>query len=147
VVSNHFSTLGRKVFVIIRRAICFYSVATNLGGAELSLLELLRELRSNEGIVSWVLVPKSKGPLLDQLKKYEIPYVVLPMPKFFFRMSRGTPLKSLLFFFISAPVLPIYLVRCINIIRKHNTALIYSTGIKCHALAAIMTLPSSCKLI
>ena len=137
------SDLERKIpqletAVSIKR-VCFYSVSTQLGGAEKSLLDLVKSLRRLEDakVEGWILFPKSKGPFVDEVKKEGIPYAVLPMPRFFLKMSRLTPWLSLLYGILAVPKMVIYLVRWTKLMRRRKVGLIQTNGLKCHLLAAL----------
>lgn len=121
------------------KTICFYSVATQLGGAERSLHDLVVGLQDNPslGYRPWVLFPKDKGPLIDLLAKAGVEVDVFPMPEGVLEMSRGTPLGSLRRGMLALPGMGPYLTRLTRMIRARKPAIIHTTGIKCHALGAI----------
>lgn len=122
------------------KTICYYSVATHLGGAERCLVELLVELRSrkNQDINPWVLLPKDSGPLVDLLRKEGFQFEALPMPAMFFKMSREQPLLALSLAIASVPGVIFYLISLARILSKRRPALIHATGIKCQAVSALV---------
>jgi len=126
------------------RTICYYAVATHLGGGERSLLDLLRGLKKKPelGYNPWVLLPKADGPLVEHLVSIGVDYDVLPLPKAFFEMSRGAPLVAFQQGLKSVPGMGIYLTKLILLLRRKKPALIHTNAIKCHALAAVVG-PSS----
>lgn len=124
--------------------ICFYNISTELGGAERSLLDLVTHLEvvSNGKFRPLVLLPKSSGSLIDQLKVAKIDYSILKMPRFFMKTSRETPVVSLLFGVLSLPALLGYCWRLCRLLKasqeRKEIRLIHTSGIKCHLLAGIL---------
>jgi glycosyltransferase involved in cell wall biosynthesis len=120
----------------VRKNIAFFVISTELGGAEKSLLDYLKVFKDQHPSVS-VVVPKSTGPLVDQINEYKIPVHVLPLPSFFLSLSRKNLLKSMLLalpaFFYSF----IYLFKIHLLIRKKKLNIIHSTGLKYHLLLGI----------
>lgn len=115
--------------------ICFYSVATQLGGAERSLLEYLRYVKqeTTEGIQ--LLLPKNNGALLEEVRKLGIQPEVLAMPS---ALLLGTRRKSL---FSQIKVIPAtfqYFFQLLRFLRKTQPDIIYTTGIKCHVFGALV---------
>ncbi len=115
--------------------ICFYSVATHLGGAERSLLEYLIFLKKKTNDEIDLLLPKGSGPLVEELTKNGISYTVFPMPKILLDSSRqnGFALVRSLF----SPVIPMYLFSLVRYFRSKSPDLVYTTGIKCHLFGTI----------
>ena len=124
-----------------KRTVCFYFVATHLGGAERSVLELLKGMQLNPdcGYQPIALVPKFEGALVDELKKLGIPLDIIPMPERFLSITRRKPLLSLLQGWYSLPTVPPYIFKVQSYFRTEKPDLIYSVGIKCHLFAAIIS--------
>lgn len=120
-----------------RPVICFYAVASHLGGAERSLLELLRGLSLNGRYEPWVVLP-GPGPLASELERIGVRTDVLEMPKRFLRLSRDTPLASLGAGALSVPEMALYLTKLAALLRSRKPSLIHTNAIKCHALAALV---------
>ncbi|MBI2711880.1 MAG: glycosyltransferase [Bdellovibrio sp.] len=119
-------------------SVCYYGVASHLGGAERSLLDLLIQLkRTGELSKSWVLLPKN-GPLVDELVQAEIPFQVLQMPALILKTTRGAPFKSILFGILGLPAFFTYCIRLILLLRRQKPDLIHTTGLKCHFIAAFL---------
>src|SRR5687767_8015419 len=114
--------------------ICFYCIATHLGGAEKSLLEIVSNLErgSNFRYQPWVLLPKEEGLLVDLLKERKIPYDVLKLPPSFMKISRRALLKSIIWGVLSLPAMVLYFARLVRKVRLENVVVIHTTGIKCH---------------
>lgn len=125
---------------VLLRTVCFYSVATHLGGAERSLLDLVRALRARPelGYEPWVLAPKPEGPLVDALRSHGIGVEALPMPPAFLAMSRQAPLESFQNGIVSIPGMALYLRGLGRKLAERAPALIHTTGVKCHALGAAL---------
>ncbi len=124
----------------VSKKICFYSIATHLGGAEKSLLDLVSYLgeRSQGAYQPWVLLPKATGPLIEILREKGIPTTVLPMPNRFLSLSREAPYRSVLLGIFIAPQLCIYAYRFCRILNAEKVSLLHSTGLKCHFVAALL---------
>ena len=129
-----------------RRRICFYSIATHLGGAEKSLLDIVIGLekssqgRSQNCYEPWLLLPKEDGPLIEELRARKIPFTVVPMPQTFLKLSRETPIKSLILVVLALPGLSLYFLKLIAALKSQNIRLFHTTGIKCHALSTLFGL-------
>lgn len=123
------------------RKIAFYSVATHLGGAERSLLDLVTRLEeASAGRYSpWLLLPKEGGELVDRLRAAGIPFGVVPMPGELLSLSRRSarraPLSHLARGVALAPGALGYIFQVEKHLRQEGGALVHTTGIKCHALS------------
>lgn len=119
------------------RTVCFYSIATHLGGAERSLLDLVTRLETRSGgkYRPWLLFPKNEGPLLELLAQRNISFSVLRMPTIFFATSRERPYQAVLRLIISVPAMFLYCLRLAKTLTSSKPAIIHTTGIKCHLLA------------
>ena len=119
------------------KTICFYCVATHLGGAERSLLDLVSRLekQSQYKYHPWIILPKKTGPLIDELQRLGIEHTLVEMPASFLRISRSKPIQSILSITATAPLMRGYLSRLKSEIEKRKPHLIHTTGIKCHLLS------------
>jgi len=115
--------------------ICFYSVSTELGGAERSLLEYLRYISKAEDCRAELLLPKASGPLRDEAIALGISCRVLPMPPALLAGSRQAGWRFMREFFRWQTYQ--YFFSLVAYFRATRPSLIYTTGIKCHALAAL----------
>lgn len=120
------------------RKVCFYSVASHLGGGERSLLELAIALKNRPelGYSPWVLLPRAEGLLVDRLRSAGIEHEVIPIPGGFYGMSRASLARALRSGMASLPAMGLYLARVRSRIVEKRPALIHSNGIKCHLLSA-----------
>lgn len=116
--------------------ICFYCIATHLGGAERSLLEILGNLKKQGDVELLIVLPKDSGPLIPELDKLQLPYSVIPLPKQILRISRKTPWLSMLLFTRGLADLWRYIREVSAFIDHARPVAIYTTGIKCHFLGA-----------
>ena len=119
------------------RRIAFYCVATHLGGAERSLLDLLTRLSaaSDGWYRPFCVLPQREGPLVDRLVDADVPFDVLPMPEPILGLSRSRPLRSLLQGALALPALRRYLRDLEGMVREAGAALVHTTGLKCHLLS------------
>ena len=120
----------------------FFVISTHLGGAERSLLDFIKEIKglSQDFLV---VVPKTKGPLVDELNALNIQIETLSLPQWLLKVSRKKPIYSLLI----TPLIPFflcaYLFKLGGFIRKQNIQKIHSTGLKFHALLCLYSLINS----
>lgn len=117
----------------VKKSVCFYAVATDLGGAEKSLLDLVCGLRESPEWSPWVLLPKDHGALVDEFRKYGIEYHTVGFPPSLFKVSRQN-FWSIFALIRSLPGLFSYLWRVKRLLLEKRPSLIHTTGIKCHLL-------------
>ena len=124
-----------------KKTVCFYQVATHLGGAERSFLTLVKGLKESKGssVTPWVLLPKKEGLLVDELKRLSIDYDVLEMPDSFFKMSRGAPLSATIRGLQSIPGMGMYLSQLSWLLKQRLPDLIHSSAIKCHLVSGVLS--------
>ncbi len=118
--------------------ICFYSISTELGGAERSLLEYLRFVSQDPNCQAELLLPKSTGPLAEEARALGITCRDLPMPPALLAGTRQSGWRFVRETFSWATAS--YLFQLIAHFRATRPSVIYTTGIKCHALAAVASL-------
>lgn len=131
------------------KKIVFYCISTHLGGAEQSLLTLLKSLsKKNETWSLNVVVPKTEGPLIDEIKKHNITYSVLSMPLSILEISRQeSSIFTRLANFFSLLKLPCYLWQLVQFVRKEKPDLIYTTGLKCHLFTGLTASLLNCQVV
>ncbi len=113
--------------------VLFYGVSSHLGGAERSLLDFLKYYqKSKDSKPFYVLLPKSEGPLIDELKANGIEYATLSFPYFWLKLSRQSLNSQILFLLLGLPGYFIYLCRLYWRLKRQPLSAIHSTGIKCH---------------
>ena len=121
------------------KKVCHYIIATNLGGAEQSLLEMLSILKLDPELDVYVLAPKADGPLIIKLKELGIRIEILEIPKLIMQTSRLNPIKTILLLLAAIPSGIIYLARLHAHYSREQAQLIHSTGIKCHISLGIIS--------
>lgn len=147
-VSNLLSALEGHVYLrMSAKNICYFSIATHLGGAERSLLELLSCIKNEKKIKMFILLPQGTGPLLQELSQVGLLFDVLPMPNVFLKTSRSAPLRSVCYVLISLPALVVYGIKLRAYFKKNKINIIHTTGIKCHFLSALTTIGLKLKII
>ncbi len=117
------------------KKICYYCVATHLGGAEKSLLEFLRKLPAHSSLSTRVLLPQAHGPLVKELQDSGIAVDFLEMPPRFFSTSRSRPLLGAWQLLSSLPALVRYVKSLRRYFAEQGIQVVHTTGIKCHLLA------------
>ncbi|MEK7397786.1 MAG: glycosyltransferase [Candidatus Poribacteria bacterium] len=122
--------------------VCFYLTATQLGGAERSVLDLASNLERYAGgtYTPRMVVPRSEGPLLDEFRKKNMPFTVLEMPARMLRMSRKKALRGLVDGLLAIPAIVIYIYRFIRLVKGEAPFVIHSNGIKCHIISSVTSL-------
>lgn len=120
----------------MKAKVCFYSVATQLGGAEQSLLEYLKY--SVNRLDAELLVPSLRGPLVEEAQRIGIHCVELPMPSALLRGSRSRKLSLARSIFSLETAR--YFIALVKHWRRTRPSLIYTTGLKCHLWAALASL-------
>ncbi len=121
------------------RKICFYSVASHLGGAERSLLDLVAGLRehSHGRYEPHVLLPSAEGPLVQALREHGISHSVLAMPAVFFTTSRTRPWRAVARAILGLPPLIAYVASLRTELRRIHADALHSNGIKCHLISSV----------
>lgn len=119
--------------------ICYFSVATHLGGGERSLLDLIAQFQKTGQVMPWVIFPKPEGPFIDECKKRGISYTICEMPEPFSRITRDKPFYSLICLLLSIPSFLFYLNRLFQLIETEKPDLLHTNGIKSHVIGSILT--------
>jgi glycosyltransferase involved in cell wall biosynthesis len=90
----------------------------------------------------WLIFPKERGLLVDAVKDLGIACSVVPMPNALLEMSRRQAVTSPIgSFFKSLSLIPqvlSYMRDLENALAQNPSALIHTTGIKCHVMGAIV---------
>lgn len=76
------------------KKIGFFSISTELGGAEKSLRDLLTAKKPP--FHAWLITTKNRGPLIDSLHSENIPLISLDLPRWILSLSRKKKLQSVL---------------------------------------------------
>ena len=124
--------------------IAFFVISTELGGAEKSLLDFLKEFKKKSPSII-VFTPKNTGPLLTELDLLNIDHQTLRLPKFYLSLSRKRVFKTLLLLFPAVLYSFYYLLKIQKKISAHKVKTLHSTGIKFHILLLILSIFNSDK--
>jgi glycosyltransferase involved in cell wall biosynthesis len=124
-----------------KKTVCFYQIATHLGGAERSVLTILRGLNENPawGIAPWVLLPRKEGTLVEELIRFNIEYDVLEMPEYFFKISRAAPVSATMSGIQSLPGMGMYLSQLKWMLEQKRPDLIHTNSIKTHLVSGLLS--------
>jgi len=125
--------------------ICILNPAAELGGAERSLLELLRHIAGKDLLIT-VILPR-KGPLAEKLSELGVACQIVPMPAAILGMSRRNLAGSVLSTLFTMPALLLYLVRLRRALIALNCAVIYTNGIKSHIAGSAVSCFCGCRLV
>jgi glycosyltransferase involved in cell wall biosynthesis len=109
--------------------------SARVGGAELSLLDVLEELQSRGHSV--LLAAPANGNLLESAMARGIPTEVWDLPRSLRRVGRHTA-PAVFLLAISGIVRALWSLFLIA--RRHHAQIIYSNGVKCHALSGVLRL-------
>ncbi len=117
----------------------FFSISTQLGGAEKSLLDFLREYRKIQPNLCFIPTHDS-GPLVDEIKACSIEIKVFNLPTWLMNLSRKHPLQLL----VTAPLLLVYFFPLIwktqKFIKENKLRVIHTTGMKFHLIIGMSLL-------
>lgn len=111
----------------------FFVISTQLGGAERSLIDFLQGLKKSS-TPFLVVIPKSTGPLVQELQNLNASYEILEIPDWVLKLSRKNGFYTLL----TGPAAIVfgfrYLIKIHKLLKRHSVQAIHSTGIKFHLL-------------
>jgi glycosyltransferase involved in cell wall biosynthesis len=110
--------------------------AAELGGAERSLLTLLRACKKG-ALEATVILPR-RGPLLDELSSLGVAARVIEQPAALLRQSRRPDAATVVRAATLPFLLPPYVARLAATIRQQLPDVLYSNGIKTHFLSAVL---------
>jgi glycosyltransferase involved in cell wall biosynthesis len=123
--------------------VLFLNPVANLGGAERSLLDLIRSLRQATDSVEVTVGAFATGPLLDEASSIGCNVLVVPLPPALVRLGdsglsdskrRRSPLLAILGALVLAPGFALRLRRELSRVAPD---IIHTNGFKAHILAAI----------
>lgn len=124
--------------------LAFVSVSSQIGGSEVLLLQLLKELRASRP--EWVLhlVVPAEGPLAARAVELGAGVAVVPMPAALQRLGEwatraGRPMVLALRLARAALGVPGYEARLARALAAIDPDVIHSNGLKAHVIAARMT--------
>lgn len=129
------------------KKILFLLVSTELGGAEQSLLDILRYFKTTRNEELFVLAPLPSGSLIDEIHKLQIPVDVIPMPNLYKKTSRSHSLSLFIFTIFGLPSFIVYFFKIFLYTRKLKPDVIHSTGIKNHMVLSFLSLIMNVKII
>src|SRR5215470_968693 len=125
--------------------IVYLNPTGQLGGAEISLLDILASIRKAEPDWLLSLIVAAEGPLVSRAKAYGIPTMVVPFPRRFAQLgdagaggSAGHQISRLAFvhrLFSAAPAVVTYVRRLRRVLREIAPDVLHTNGFKMHILA------------
>lgn len=115
-----------------KKVILFFAADTELGGAERSLLDLVKVCRESSEYLAKVVVPRPDGALLSALENLEVETINCPFPTAFNNSSRKNPLKSLLLLLLSPFEILSYISSLKGVIQSTHPDILHSNGLKMH---------------
>ena len=129
-------------------SVCVLNPSSELGGAERSLLDLLRRLSGKDMryMRFTVLLPRN-GPLEGKLRELDVDSLIVPMPASILGLSRKNLAGSAAGAFLSAPAFIAYLAGLIWTVRRLKCSVIYTNGIKSHITGALISRFCGCRLV
>lgn len=117
-----------------KKNVAYFNPASFLGGAEISMLELLK--RSKNEFNYTVFIP-GYGALIDELDAIGIKYEILEWPKRLIHFGeREKKINPLLLPLLSIDTI-MFAVKLNLLIKRLNIACLVTNGIKCHIIGAI----------
>ena len=137
----------------MKKIICLH-VSAELGGSEKCFLELISSLdfKSNSNApdpADLIIVLPWNGPLANEiLRKLPQSHIhILSFPNLFSKGTRKFPLKTLLKTIFALPQILFYLYKLNKLISSYSPSVIYSNGIKCHVLSALLCFLKPMKVV
>mgnify|MGYP005841770449 CR=1 FL=1 len=129
-----------------RMQVVYWTPAAQLGGAERSLLDVVAVLRQLRPDWPIGVITGEEGPLVDELRRWQVPVAVLPWPEAVARVGESFWLwserdkwkqrASWSYKLLKAAVaLPAYRRRLRRQLFQWRPRLLHSNGLKCHLLA------------
>ncbi len=109
----------------------------DLGGAESSILTLLKNMDRNRFEVN-VILP-GEGTFSRALTRIGIPVKILHLPMALIRLKRGELFKSTLFLFLSFFIMKIFLIKLCVYLRRNQFQLVITNTIKAHLYGSLAT--------
>jgi glycosyltransferase involved in cell wall biosynthesis len=129
------------------KKILFLLISTELGGAEQSLLDLIRYFVQERKESIHAIVPSEDGPLMEELKKLGVAFTANELPLLYKKTSRFNIKSILLFFIFGAPSYVRYFLKLKKQINSFQPDSIHSTGIKNHIALCFLTYFLKCNII
>ena len=121
----------------------FFSPASELGGAERSLIDLIKGLE-RIGIRAHVVLPRD-GPLRNKLiEQTQASIDCIKMPRALMRVSRKISPTVMLYLCIAVLQLPFYIWRLRRVVRICMPDFVHSNGIKMHILLPWLVRGTNC---
>ncbi len=118
-----------------RLKIAILDHSPDLGGAEVAILTLLRNLDRSR-FETTVILP-SKGTFSKALEKVDVPIAVIRLPMGLIRLKRGRALQSFFFLLVSFFYLQYYLLRLCVYLKRNHFHLVLTNTIKAHLYGSI----------
>ena len=124
----------------------FFSPASELGGAERSLIDLIEGLE-RMGMKAHVVLPRD-GPLKNKLiEQTQASIDCIKMPHALIRVSRKISPTVMVYLCIAVLQLPFYIWRLRGLVRIYSPDFVHSNGIKMHILLPWLVRGTNCDSI
>jgi len=124
--------------------VLYLNPSVELGGGELSLLELISGL--DRARVTPLASCVAEGPLPEALRRAGVRVDINPWPRFALRIGRAR-LASRLAAPFAAPALIPHVARMARLVRREGIDLIHSNGLKSHLIGSLVRLMTGCRLV
>lgn len=132
---------------MLKNKVAFLLISTELGGAEQSLLDIIKYYIKAKSKNIVVISPKNEGPLLEEFKKLDVPVTVILAPSLFLKTSRSNIVSFVSLALLGLPSLVHYIFQLYKALNRSESRVIHSTGLKNHILLCLYSLQSQKKII
>jgi glycosyltransferase involved in cell wall biosynthesis len=123
--------------------VTFLSPVGGLGGAERTLIDLLRWLRPTQGLELSVLTLE-RGPLTKAIQELQIGIKELPLPRALAAIGEGSfKLGGIPNVLAALATAPLWVARLRRMLRDEAPSIVHSNGLKAHILASLTCPPGS----
>ena len=128
------------------KRILFIDHHAELGGGEIALLEIIKNLDRDRSYPLALL--GDEGPLQDELRKLNVEAIVDKLPGYFRQLDRDPGKRNKLFSFIkSAFCLPIFIKNIKSVITEKNINVVYINSVKSSLYAILAAKQTKCRII
>lgn len=125
--------------------ILFLNPSSKLGGAEISLLDIIKNIdrRKYQPILG---IPET-GPLGELAKKYNTEVMIIKLPRIVILSGRQGNIRNLLALLIMPLNIPLVVYRIVSAIKSNGAEIVHTNGLKFHLFACLAKFFTRFKLI
>lgn len=125
--------------------ILFLNPSSKIGGAEKSLLDIIKNIERNKYIP--ILGIPEPGPLGEVAKKYNVNLIIIKLPRVVILSGRKGNIRNLLALLIMPLSIPVVIYRIVSAINSSGAEIVHTNGLKFHLFACLAKCFTKFKLI